>query len=50
MAGAAVFRDHQLRLTLPCAGSGEAVRAHYREHPEVTGVPRYLDAATGRSG
>ncbi|MGA5000715.1 acetylxylan esterase [Streptomyces arboris] len=40
------FGNHPLRLTLPCTGSGEAVRAHHREHPEVTGVLRYFDAAT----
>lgn len=40
------FGNHPLRLTFPCVGSGEAVRAHHREHPEVTGVLRYFDAAT----
>lgn len=40
------FGNHPLRLTLPCAGSGESVRAYHREHPEVTGVLRYFDAAT----
>ncbi|WP_432112320.1 acetylxylan esterase [Streptomyces sp. YPW6] len=40
------FGNHPLRLTLPCAGSGEAVRAYHREHPEVTEVLRYFDAAT----
>ncbi|MFD3974277.1 acetylxylan esterase [Streptomyces cyaneofuscatus] len=40
------FGNHPLRLTLPCTGSGEAVRAYHREHPEVTGVLRYFDAAT----
>ncbi|ATL30218.1 acetylxylan esterase [Streptomyces formicae] len=40
------FGNHPLRLTLPCVGSGEAVRAYHREHPEVTGVLRYFDAAT----
>ncbi|MEV7104852.1 acetylxylan esterase [Streptomyces atroolivaceus] len=40
------FGNHPLRLTLPCAGSGESVRAHHREHPEVTEVLRYFDAAT----
>ncbi|QEU92060.1 acetylxylan esterase [Streptomyces kanamyceticus] len=40
------FGNHPLRLTLPCAGSGEAVRAYHREHPEVTDVLRYFDAAT----
>jgi len=40
------FGNHPLRLTLPCTGSGEAVRGHHREHPEVTEVLRYFDAAT----
>ncbi|MFI5753650.1 acetylxylan esterase [Streptomyces sp. NPDC051569] len=40
------FGNHPLRLTLPCAGSGEAVRAHHREHPEVADVLPYFDAAT----
>ena len=35
-----------LRLTLPCAGSGEAVRRHVQRHPEVVDVLRYFDAAT----
>ncbi|MGY3680003.1 acetylxylan esterase [Streptomyces sp. TE33382] len=40
------FGNHPLRLTLPCTGSGESVRAYHREHPEVTDVLRYFDAAT----
>ncbi|MFJ8975588.1 acetylxylan esterase [Streptomyces sp. NPDC102282] len=40
------FGSHPLRLTLPSVGSGESVRAHHREHPEVTEVLRYFDAAT----
>ncbi|MEV5767322.1 acetylxylan esterase [Micromonospora sp. NPDC052213] len=40
------FGNHPLRLTLPCVGSGESVRAHHREHPGVTRVLRYFDAAT----
>ncbi|AGK79803.1 Acetyl xylan esterase [Streptomyces microflavus DSM 40593] len=40
------FGNHPLRLTLPCVGSGEAVRAHHREHPEAADVLRYFDAAT----
>ncbi|MEU1369640.1 acetylxylan esterase [Streptomyces sp. NPDC005803] len=40
------FGNHPLRLTLPCAGSGEAVRGYHREHPEVVEVLRYFDAAT----
>ncbi|MFE2021126.1 acetylxylan esterase [Streptomyces sp. NPDC059499] len=40
------FGNHPLRLTLPCSGSGESVRAHHREHPGVMEVLRYFDAAT----
>ncbi|MCX4770078.1 acetylxylan esterase [Streptomyces sp. NBC_01260] len=40
------FGNHPLRLTLPCAGSGESVRRYRREHPGVTEVLRYFDAAT----
>ncbi|MFI9628144.1 acetylxylan esterase [Streptomyces sp. NPDC052042] len=40
------FGNHPLRLTLRCAGSGEAVRGYHRGHPEVTEVLRYFDAAT----
>ncbi|MER5274648.1 acetylxylan esterase [Streptomyces sp. NPDC002809] len=40
------FGNHPLRLTLPCTGSGEAVRGYHHEHPEVVDVLRYFDAAT----
>lgn len=40
------FGHHPLRLTLPCTGSGEAVREYHRAHPEVIEVLRYFDAAT----
>ncbi|MER5490997.1 acetylxylan esterase [Streptomyces sp. NPDC002490] len=40
------FGHHPLRLTLPCTGSGEAVRAHHARHPEVTEVLAHYDAAT----
>lgn len=40
------FGNHPLRLTMPCTGSGEAVREHARAHPEVVDVLRYFDAAT----
>ncbi|MEO3804764.1 acetylxylan esterase [Nonomuraea sp. B1E8] len=40
------FGAHPLRLTLPCTGSGEAVRARHASHPETAGVLRYFDAAT----
>jgi cephalosporin-C deacetylase len=43
------FGDHPVRLTLPSTGSGEAVRAHYRDHPELMDVLRYFDAATAAS-
>jgi cephalosporin-C deacetylase len=39
------FGHHPLRLTLPCTGSGEAVRQYARKHPEVRDVLRYYDAA-----
>lgn len=39
------FGNHPLRLTIPCAGSGEAVRLYHREHPEVVDVLAYYDAA-----
>ncbi|MFF2325122.1 MULTISPECIES: acetylxylan esterase [unclassified Streptomyces] len=40
------FGNHPLRLTLQCAGSGEAVRRHHQEHPEVAEVLPYFDAAS----
>ena len=40
------FGNHPLRVTLPCTGSGEAVRRYHRRHPEVLNVLRYFDAAT----
>ncbi|MFD7529099.1 acetylxylan esterase [Streptomyces sp. NPDC059849] len=40
------FGNHPLRLTLQCIGSGESVRAHHRDHPEVAEVLPYFDAAT----
>ncbi|MFJ3666969.1 acetylxylan esterase [Streptomyces sp. NPDC090106] len=40
------FGNHPLRLTLPCTGSGEAVRAHVRTHPEAVEVLAHFDAAT----
>ncbi|WP_207782553.1 acetylxylan esterase [Phytoactinopolyspora limicola] len=39
------FGHHPLRLTMPCTGSGEAVRRHARAHPEVVDVLRFFDAA-----
>ncbi|MGW4233565.1 acetylxylan esterase [Streptomyces sp. NPDC004980] len=40
------FGNHPLRLTLPSTGSGESVRVRHREHPGVSEVLRYFDAAT----
>ncbi len=40
------FGNHPLRLTLPCAGSGESVRGYHLRHPGVVDVLRYFDAAT----
>ena len=40
------FGNHPLRVTLPCVGSGEAVRLHYERNPEVLKVLAYFDAAT----
>lgn len=52
-AGAALvvpsFGHHPLRLTMPCVGSGEAVRRHHARFPEVVDVLRYFDAATAAS-
>lgn len=44
--GVPSFGHHPLRLTMPCTGSGEAVRNHAQDHPEVTEVLAYFDAAT----
>jgi cephalosporin-C deacetylase len=40
------FGHHPLRLTMPCRGSGEAVRRYWLDHPEVVETLRYVDAAT----
>lgn len=40
------FGQHDLRLTMPCTGSGEAVRLHVARHPEAREVLRFFDAAT----
>jgi cephalosporin-C deacetylase len=39
------FGHHPLRVTLPCVGSGEAVRAYVRHQPAALEVLRYFDAA-----
>lgn len=40
------FGNHDVRLTLPCFGSGESVRVYAAEHPEVRDVLRFFDAAS----
>ncbi|TDD64613.1 acetylxylan esterase [Jiangella aurantiaca] len=40
------FGNHDLRLTMPCTGSGEAVRLHVARHPAAREVLRFFDAAT----
>jgi len=40
------FGDHPLRVTLPCTGSGEAVRRRVAACPGTLDVLRYFDAAT----
>jgi len=40
------FGNHPLRVQMPCAGSGEAVRTYRRTHPEVMKVLQWFDAAT----
>ena len=40
------FGHHPSRLQFKCVGSGEAVRQYWQEHPEVTEVLAYFDAAT----
>lgn len=39
------FGHYPLRLQLPCVGSGRAVAAHVREHPEAIELLRFFDAA-----
>lgn len=40
------FGHHAIRLTRRCTGSGEAVRQHLLEHPDVRPVIDWFDAAT----
>jgi cephalosporin-C deacetylase len=40
------FGNHPLRLTMPCVGSGQAVRIYHQHHPEVPNILSYFDAAT----
>ncbi len=40
------FGNHPLRVAVPCAGSGAAVREYWLTRPEVMDVLAYFDAAT----
>jgi cephalosporin-C deacetylase len=40
------FGNHPLRLTMPCVGSGEAIRHYHRNCGDVLEVLRYFDAAS----
>ncbi|WP_147919013.1 acetylxylan esterase [Ruania zhangjianzhongii] len=40
------FGQYDIRLHLPCTGSGERVREHVALHPRAREVLRYFDAAT----
>ena len=40
------FGNHPLRVTLPCQGSGEAVRLRYLQDPSILKVLAYFDAAS----
>jgi cephalosporin-C deacetylase len=40
------FGQYDLRLQLPCEGSGERVRHHVAAHPEARAVLRFFDAST----
>lgn len=39
------FGNHPVRLSIPCAGSGEAVRQYTLQHPEARAILRYFDSA-----
>lgn len=39
------FGQHDLRLRMPCLGSGEAVRHHVADHPEAREVLAFHDAS-----
>jgi len=43
--GQPTFGNHPFRVSVPCTGSGEAVRHHVQEHPEALEVLRYFDGA-----
>jgi len=40
------FGQYDLRLRMPCLGSGERVRLHVAEHPEAREVLRFFDASS----
>ncbi len=40
------FGNHPLRVRIPCCGSGESVRLHFENHPEVLETLAYFDSAT----
>jgi cephalosporin-C deacetylase len=40
------FGDHPVRVTIPCEGSGEAVRLRWLDDPAVLDVLAYFDAAS----
>ncbi len=40
------FGQYDIRLRVPCTGSGERVREHVTGHPQAREVLRYFDAAT----
>jgi cephalosporin-C deacetylase len=40
------FGNHPLRVTQPCAGSGEAIRLLHQRRPEIMNVLQYFDSAT----
>jgi cephalosporin-C deacetylase len=44
--GVPSFGNHPLRVTLPCVGSGEAVRLLYQRKPEILETLAYFDSAT----
>ena len=40
------FGNHPVRVTIPCTGSGQAIRELWIRHPAVLDVLAYFDAAT----
>lgn len=47
--GVPTFGNHPFRLSVPCRGSGEAVRLKSLRHPEIREVLKYYDAAIAAS-